>query len=74
MFQTILTKINNYMKTLLSRIKIRRLLFLMLLLLIGVLVSAFTISTYKTIYNTIYQERIDKIKYVITFVNEVLNY
>ena len=46
----------------------------MLLLLIGVLVSAFTISTYKTIYNTIYQERIDKIKYVITFVNEVLNY
>lgn len=64
--------LNKKLELLLSKIKIRT-LFIILLILFGTLIiSLFTISRYKAIYNTVYEERMGKIKYIADFSLEIL--
>lgn len=61
-------------ESLILKISIRQLMIILLTIFAFVILSVFAISTYKTIYSTIYQERAEKLKYVVDFANEVLNH
>lgn len=67
-------KINNYLETLLERISLKKLLIMMLLIFICLAVGGFAISSYRTIYKTIYKERIEKLKYIDNFAVEIFKY
>lgn len=65
-------KITKKLESLLAKVGIRK-LFTILILIFGVLIlSVFVVSRYKTIYSTIYRERIDKLRYVARFALEIL--
>lgn len=74
MLKEIVKSINNYFETILNRISLRQLLITLLLVFVSIVLSVFTISTYKTMYKTIYQERIEKLKYVADFAIKILEY
>lgn len=70
----IVAKINRNLETLLERISIRRFLIALFLILISLSVIIFALFSYKTIYNTIYQERVIKLRYIDDLVINVLKY
>lgn len=67
-------KFDGYLKTLLDRISLRQFLITILFILVTVEISIFAFFTYKTIYSSIYQERIAKIKYIDDFIVDLLKY
>lgn len=74
MTRSIFKKINKYLETVLARISIRQLLVILLLFFFSAVLSVFVISTYRTMYKTVYQERIEKLKYVADFAINILEY
>lgn len=74
MSKNLLTKTNDSLQSFFAKITIRELFIILLLLFVAIIMSIFTISTYKTIYKTVYQERIEKLRYVGDFATEILSY
>lgn len=69
-----LSKSNNNQKQVFSRVGIRKLLIIFLTLFGFLVIGAFTLFTYKTTYNVLYKERIERLKYVTDFVVKVFEY
>lgn len=72
MFHTLFEKINIYLETLLERISLRKLLIILLLIFTALAMSLFSIFTYKAIYQSIYEEREDRLKYIDDLVIVIL--
>lgn len=64
MFNTFFDKINTYLETLLERVSLRKLLIILVLIFVGLAMGLFSIFTYNAIYESIYNERVEKLKYV----------
>lgn len=70
----IIAKMNNKFVSIFYRIEISK-LFVILLLFFGIaLISVFMGSTYHKIYDTVYLERITKLKYVADFAIKILDH
>lgn len=67
-----LKRINKALESILARIGIKELFIALFVVFLVIIIGAFFVSRYKTIYQTIYHERTTKLKYVDDFVIEIL--
>lgn len=70
--KNILNKLDEYLKRFFSKIVISRLFFISIIFFGIVIISVFIVASYKTIYSSIYHERIDKLKYMTDFAIELI--
>lgn len=73
MIKKITDSINNKLEKVLSKIGIRKLFVILLLSFGAVAGMIFLFATYKTMYQTVYDERVGKLKYMADFAMVVVN-
>lgn len=74
MIHGVLSKLNKRNISYLSKIDIRKLFALISFIFAATIIITFSVSVYKTTYETVYKERVDKLIYVADFAYEILEY